>query len=139
MRTVMVLKSNPLISRLLELELPPDDFAVFGSGPLMARGWRESRDLDIVARGAAWEKAKKVGVESYTSDGAVKYVIGPIEVFDSWAPGQWDVNGLIDGAEMIDGVRFASLDNVIKWKRLMGRPKDLEDIKLIEERMAAKK
>ena len=134
MRTDMVLKSNPLISRLLELELPPDDFAVFGSGPLMARGWRESRDLDIVARGAAWEKAKNVGVESFTADGAVKYVVGPIEIFDSWAPGQWDVNELINSAEVIDGVRFASLENVIKWKRLMGRPKDLEDIKLIEER-----
>jgi len=138
MRTVMVLKSNPLISRLLELELPPEDFAVFGSGPLMARGWRESRDLDIVARGAAWEKAKKVGVQGFTADGAVKYVVGPIEIFDSWAPGQWDVNGLIDGAEMIDGVRFASLADVIKWKQLMGRPKDLEDIKLIEDRSRSK-
>ncbi|MFA6603481.1 MAG: hypothetical protein WCT10_01410 [Patescibacteria group bacterium] len=134
----MVLKSNPLVCRLLELELPTADFAVFGSGPMMARGWRDSRDLDIVARGAAWDKARQVGVESFTADGAVKYVIGPIEVFDSWAPGQWDVNELIDGAELIDGVRFVSLENVIKWKRLMGRPKDLEDIKLIEDRLQPK-
>ncbi len=128
------LGANPLVKKLLSLGLPPDDFVVFGSGPLMARGLRESHDLDVLARGAAWEKARAAGEPRLSKQGdpAAVFFGGEIEVFGSWGPGVWDVDGLIDGADVIDGIRFATLENVLKWKRLLGRPKDLADIALIE-------
>ncbi len=53
---------NDLFGELRTLGLPTRDYAVFGSGPLAVRGLiREIRDLDLVARGAAWERAKKLG------------------------------------------------------------------------------
>lgn len=38
---------------------------------------------------------------------------------------------LIDTAEVIDGVPFTNLDEVILWKTAMGREKDLNDLELI--------
>jgi hypothetical protein len=132
------LKNNPLIAKLLKLELPSDDFAVFGSGPMMAHGLKESRDLDLIARGAAWEKALVLGELAKTPKGDDKVTIGDIEIFSAWGPGQWDIDALIDGAEIIGGIRFVRLEEVLKWKRLMGRPKDAGHIALIEEHLASK-
>ena len=39
---------------------------------------------------------------------------------------------LLATAAVIDGVPFASLDEVRKWKAASGRPKDLKDIELID-------
>ena len=47
---------------LRSLRLPADDFVICGSGPLFARGWIDDPgDLDIVARGAAWEIVAGLG------------------------------------------------------------------------------
>jgi hypothetical protein len=45
-----------LLVKLREFDLPEGDYAVFGSTPLVACGLlREVHDLDVVARGAAWD------------------------------------------------------------------------------------
>lgn len=129
---------HPLIKQLLALDLPPDDFVVFGSGPMMARGIKESHDLDILARGAAWEKAAANGTTE-ANNGGRKTAIGDLEIFNDWGPGEWDIDALIDGADVIDGIRFATLDNVLRWKKLVGRPKDQEHIRLIEAYLEARK
>lgn len=132
---------HPLIKELLKLDLPASEFAVFGSGPMMAHGLRDCNDLDIIARGTAWEMACMLGQVSKTADNHVKatFADGKIEVFSKWWPGGWDTNVLIDGAETIDGVRFVTLPNVLRWKRTKGRPKDEEDAKAIEAYLAGKK
>jgi len=134
------LKNHPLIQQLLALGLPPDDFAVFGSGPMMAHGIKESRDLDIIARGAAWSLAQALGQQKKGGYGGNKIGLadGLIEIFDSWGPGAWDADELIDTAEVIEGIRFVALQNVLKWKKLMGRPKDAEHIGLIETYLAGR-
>lgn len=135
------LREHPLIAALLEIGLPPDDYAIFGSGPMMAHGLKEANDLDLIARGMAWELAWELGEQQHTADGSPKAVFGggKIEVFRKWAPGNWSPPALIDGAETIDGIRFVTLENVLKWKRLSNRPKDKEHVKLIEDYLAGKK
>jgi len=130
---------NALVAELKALGLPPDDFAVFGSGPLMARGLIESHDLDIIARGAAWQRARQLGRETAGTHAGRKVELagGRIEVFDAWGPGAWDPDALIDGADVIDGVRYARLAEVLKWKKMMRRPKDTEHIRLAEAYLAA--
>lgn len=132
------ISNHPLIVALREIGLPPEDYAVFGSGPMMAHGLKESNDLDVIARGSAWALALAMGEPRRSHYGSPKadFAGGKIEVFNTWAPGEWDVDELIDGAEVIDGVRFVTLENVLKWKRLTGRPKDAEHIKLIENYLA---
>ena len=129
--------NHPLIDDLLSLELPSQDYAVFGSGPMYAHGLIElGHDLDLIARGSAWEAASARSAPQVTKSGD-GYVIeipdSAIEIFDSWAPGDWDIEALIDEAEEIDGIRFVQLEQVLKWKKMMNRPKDAEHIRLIEE------
>ena len=56
-----------------------------------------------------------------------------IELWKDWKPGQWDIQELIDKAEIIDGLPFVKLEYVVEWKRQNGREKDLKDIKTAEE------
>jgi len=128
---------NPIIQKLLSLNLPSGDFAVFGSGPIFAHGLKDSlRDLDLIARGAAWEKAKMLGnvEETKLKFGEVVLFDEEISVFNGWFPaGKWNIDELIDSAEVIEGIRFVRLEEVLKWKRMRNAPKDAEHIRLIEE------
>ena len=129
---------HPLLEELARLGLPAGDYAVFGSGPLLARGWiDDAGDLDIVARGAAWAAARRLGAEEYLDEWDVTVVnIGPdITVGTRWAIGDVDVDAVIDGAEMIDGLPFASLEAVITYKRISARPKDLAHLAIIDEHL----
>jgi len=50
--------NHPLIKKLLSLDLPPEDYAVFGSGPMFAHGIKDlGHDIDVIARKKAWKKA----------------------------------------------------------------------------------
>lgn len=134
--------SHPLIQNLLSLNLALEDFAVFGSGPMFAHGIKDlGGDLDLIARGRAWEKAsvikQPVAAKSGTGE-VIELFDGLLEIFDIWGPGEWDVNRLIDDAEIIDGIRFVRLPEVLKWKKLMNRDKDMEHIRLIEEYLSSK-
>lgn len=133
----MKLPDHPLLRALRALGLRENDFAVFGSGPMWAHGLAELHDFDVIARGAAWEFAKANGVPFTLPDGRTFYHFadGNIEIGNSWAPGEWDIASLIDAAEVIDGIRFVKLAEVLAWKRLMARPKDMEHVKLIQEYM----
>src|SRR3989344_7635077 len=126
------LTDNLLIKRVLSLDLPSNDCAVFGTGCMFAHGLKDLRDdIDLIARDSAWEKAKTLGKSSIPGSGVGEVVAldnGMVEVFNKWFPGDWNVDELIDTAEVIEGLRFVTLENVIKWKRLMARPKDFEHI-----------
>lgn len=128
--------SHPLFQQLMALDLPVEDFAIFGSTPLYLLGLRsEIKDIDLIARGSAWEKAKKIGELKTAPQGSGEMVVigdGSIEIFKQWVPDYWDVDELIDTADIYEGVRFVSLENVLKWKKLMGREKDLVDVSKIE-------
>lgn len=128
---------NELIKKLLSLNLPRDDYSIFGSGPMSAHGIKElGHDIDIIARGDAWRCACSIEppVTSIMGNGLVVNLFNKeIEVFDSWAPGDWNIDALIDGSELIEGIRFVSLHDVVKWKKLMKREKDFEHIRLIED------
>jgi hypothetical protein len=119
--------------KLRALDLPTEDYAIFGSGPLAVRGLiEEVHDLDVVARGAAWEQAKGLGEVRIAPEGdpLVWLEGGAIEVFSGWLG--WDIDMLIDNAEIIDGLPFARLEDVLAFKLSLGRPKDVAHARLIE-------
>lgn len=131
-----------LLLRLKKLGLPEKDFAVFGSGPLYVRGIKESlRDLDLIARGEAWEMATGMGVVSAAPSGCgmmVRLTGAPIDIFNKWTSSEWNVDQLIDGADIIDGLRYVNLREVLRWKKSAARGKDVEDITRIEAFLHAK-
>lgn len=119
-----------------DLNFPMGSYALFGSAPLGIRGLRECRDVDIIVTKDLWEKCKIDGWEVKESD------VGPylynannssIEVWNDWHPGKWDLEKLIKEAEIIDGLPFVRLQQVLEWKKLKRKEKDLKDIELIEK------
>lgn len=125
-----------LFDALKSLELPIGDYAVFGSGPLIVRGIIEAtNDLDVISRGPAWKRACEVGELRYIAE----YDVDIVHCFDdtitigrSWGYGSFDVDVLIDTAEMIDGLPFVRLEHVVAYKEIAGRPKDLDHLRRLE-------
>ncbi|MFJ6179869.1 hypothetical protein [Streptomyces sp. NPDC092295] len=131
----MMLRDHPFFHNLFSLRLPAEDYVISGSGPLLLHGIRrEIGDLDVVARGAAWEVARRFGTSEEAPLGwaqRISLMNGSIEVLNGWF--DYSVDSLIMEAEVFEGIRFMPLLRVIEWKlRLVengvGRDKDLRDI-----------
>lgn len=106
---------------------------MFGSGPLLLRGWiTEVGDLDVVSRGEAWIRAQELGTPSIVEDGNTISVIGDgITVGHTWAFGSVDIDHLIDTAEIIEGVPCVRLEHIIEYKKIADRPRDREHLAII--------
>ena len=104
----------PFKSELLKLHLPIGKYAVFGSAILSVNNIRKSKDLDIIVKK---ELHDMVGT------------IGNITIYKDWFG--MPINAMINSANMIEGIPFVSIKYWIQWKRMMGRPKDLADLKLL--------
>ena len=128
-----------MIEKIKSLGLPNSDFAIFGSGPMMIHGLKEMRhDIDIITRGAAWEKVKEMGEVETAEMGDQKVMLfnNRIEAFDGWAPGNMNADKLIDEAEVIDGLPWVHIEHVLEYKKILNREKDQEDIKILEHYLA---
>lgn len=123
------------LAKVRGLRLPLGDYAVFESGPMVARGLIErAGDIDVLARGGAWERAESLGeVEMGERDPFVR-LDGGIEIFGGWMG--MDKDAIIDGATLVEGVPFARLEDVFAFKRFLRRAKDLDHIRIIESHLA---
>jgi hypothetical protein len=125
-----------LLGEVRALGLPAGNFMLFGSAPLLVRGIvPPTGDVDVLARGPAWEAARALGptvrLPHYGVD-VVRLLDGRIEIGTVWGIGNVDVDDLIDSAEDIDGLPFAGLAHVRAYKELAGRPKDREHLRLLD-------
>lgn len=114
-----------------------DDCLLFGSVPMVAHGLvDEVGDVDVVARGDAWERtiATAAPKPALLGDLVVR-LPGGIEVFDGW---HGSPAGLFfDRAARVDGLLVASLSDVLAFKLALGRPKDAPHIALLRAALAA--
>jgi hypothetical protein len=130
-------REHRLIRLLTNLRLPTNDYVIFGSGPLLAHGLRtDIGDLDIVARGTAWDICASLhqpqpALSGYGS--MIRLYGGALEIVDRWISPLWDTDQLIDNAQVIDGLPFASLIDVVASKWATDRPKDHTDLGLIRD------
>ncbi len=104
------------------------DYAVFGSGPLLVRGLIDDvGDLDVLVRGPAWTAAATHGrivrLDAYDVD-VVAVDEGALTFGRSWGIGSFDVDELIDTADIIDGLPYVALRHVVAYKHIADRPKD---------------
>lgn len=124
-----------LLDGLRALGLPTGDYAVFGSGPLLARGWiSEVEDLDVICRGEAWKRVSAAGRVSVDDRYGIELAAlcdGRLTFGTRWAIGDFDVDQLIDGADIIDGIPYVSLEHVIAYKTIRGTPRDLQHLDVI--------
>ncbi|MFH1979038.1 MAG: hypothetical protein ABII97_01470 [Patescibacteria group bacterium] len=136
--------SKELFERLKQLNLPKGRYAIFGSAPMCARGLRECRDLDVIVTEDIFNEYKeKPNWETKKTDSSVYLDNNGIEFWKDWAPdymnGKWDIQKLIDEAEIIDDLPFVRIEEVLKWKKVLAREKDLKDIEVVQEYLKKQK
>lgn len=120
-----------ILQELEKLDLPEGKYAIYGSGPLAIRGIRETNDIDVIVKDEVYKKLKQEYGEK--EDGEIILNNGEIEIFPTWNALVDDAEGMIDRAETIQGYKFVTLEDTIKWKKGMGRSKDKKDIELIKK------
>lgn len=131
-------KFKKLLEEFRELDLPDGEYAIYGSGPMAVRGIKSTEDLDVIVTDGLYQELKR----KYPKDPAKERVkIGEIEIYPVWAwnPKMKGLEKSLERAELIKGFRYVRLEDLIKWKRKMARPKDFEHIKMIENYLAKQK
>lgn len=139
--SIMMHKNREKFKAIKKWGLPIGQYAITGSGALGIRNLKEIGDIDIIVSSQLWDAlAAKFGV---TIDTNIKKIIFPDGIVEalgehSFAAEQPDVRAptlteRIATAEIIEGLPFETLENVLYYKRKMNREKDLNDILLIEK------
>jgi hypothetical protein len=123
-----------ILSEVKSLHLPDGEYVLCGSCPLTAAGIRETADIDMYVSESLRDKLVTDGWQEVPKEGHDRPITyGNFDAHTDWHIGSYDpsLQQLLDTATTIDGIPFASLKEVVKWKTQQGRPKDLLDIKLI--------
>ena len=131
------------LNELKLLNLPKDQFVIVSSGVMSLFGIRENDDIDIsVTKKLFWYvlKQSKFHMQFYkkadensffpSNYPICRFFDGSVEIgFRTFtAP----IQNLIDSAYNIDGYNFLNFERLIQWKLAINRPKDINDIKLIQ-------
>lgn len=128
---------DELIRRVSELNLPLGQYCVVGSGPLVVRNLRDGDDIDVLVTESlfaeffdhpAWE-------EEVHLEGKHMLKNPPFQIMREFGFGEYwpEPETLIDQADVVEGVAFAPLEEIVMFKQALGRSKDQRDIALINE------
>lgn len=127
-----------IFSELKKLDFPLGQYVVVG-GSMEAHGIRKAKDLDIVVTPMLYKYLYHEGWQQCTCERCLEssrldLKKGNVEVLPNYMLGNYigDTTKLIQNADMINGYPFVQLTELVKFKRELGRPKDMQDIKLIE-------
>jgi hypothetical protein len=129
-----MLDKQEIIAKVKSLHLPENSYIVYGSGPLAAAEIREANDIDLFVRPDVYLKLKKMGwKKTYKGPSDEPLTFELFEAHDNWnfCSHNPPFTELLARAKIIDGVVFASLEDVKKCKLAWGRPTDLSDVELI--------
>jgi len=128
-----------VINKMKSLNLPKGSYVVYGSAPFVIYGIRDVNDIDMYVSKEVFEDLKKKGwkkIYKGPKDEPITYDI--FEAHDTWefSPYSPTLPDLLSRATEVEGITFASLIDVKKWKQGSGRPKDIIDLKLIDDYLA---
>lgn len=132
---------NPKLQSFLhifaKLGLSRDEYVIFGSSPMSARGLREPDDFDMLLKPEVFARLENIdGWEKREVRSGQYCLTNPdfvdMEFFEKWGPGDWENDEIFQNSELISGFRFASLADVKKYKKILNREKDRQDIEILE-------
>lgn len=135
MRYSKFMNKQQIIDKVKSLNLTEGSYVVFGSCPLALVGLREAGDVDMLVNDETFARLRQDGwreVDKGKDDNPLAHDV--FEAHNSWKFSAYNptLQHLLATGTVIDGVPFASLDEVRKWKAASGRPKDFADIELID-------
>ncbi len=129
-----------IFKKIKKLHFPLGQYIVIGSGPMAAHGIKNINDIDIVVTPELFERCKQEGWEQIPWTYPDK--IGKVFLRKGFIELYLDVNcrnfnptfkELLQRADVMNGITFASLEDVMKFKKEYNKPKHLEDIRKIED------
>lgn len=130
------MKKEEIITKVQSLHFPENSYIVFGSGPLAVVGLREAQDIDFLVSEELFSQLKNTGWEELDKGGIDRpLVYDCFEAHDNWNFSSYSptLEKLLSSAFVIEGIPFASLEEVRAWKLASGRLKDTADITLIDQ------
>lgn len=125
-----------IVTKVKTLHLPKNSYIVFGSCPMAVLGIRKANDIDLLVSPELKKQLKKDGWKELRKNANdIPLVYDVFEAHDNWNFSSYSptLENLLATAMNIDGVPFASLEEVRKWKACGERPKDIADVKLIDD------
>lgn len=124
-----------IVQRVKALEFPTGSYVVFGSCPMAIAGIREARDIDLLVSPQLLKQLEKKGWKQYVkAPNDTPLVHDVFEAHDHWLFSAYSpsLEQLLSTATEVDGVPFASLEEVLKWKLASTHPKFVKDAELIQ-------
>lgn len=137
MLTLDDIKNNSVFNKLDSLGLSFDEYVIMGSGIMFALGIHsldELDEIDIYVTPSGWEKVKGLSKIIHYEEWNCDHIYlfdKQIEVYNGWGPSIYDVDELLKSAFRIGNYNFASIEDVIKWKKELARDKDFKHIQQI--------
>lgn len=136
-----------LLENLKSPELPEGEYCLFGGVCLAIRGIRPTNDIDMYVTPELYEKLKNQGWKVaqgkdknphlYTEINGIEFeAFSKPKTSEGWQP---DIPRYLAQPEIIEGYPFMPLDDMYEWKNSVRRPKDVRDIKLIDEYRAGQR
>ena len=125
-----------IFARVKKLNLPLGQYIVFSGGVLEAFGIRETRDVDVVVIPDLFKKLRESGLYKEEMRFGKLWLFSDnidIGLKLDWENYSTTTEEAIKTAVIINGVPFLNLQEMIKFKKAMGREKDFKDIELIKE------
>lgn len=120
------MQRDDVIQIVNDLEFDKNDFWVVAGSAMCLYGLRaETNDVDLGCTTHLADMLEEKGYQAIRySDGSRKYDFNEhVEIFE---------NFLFDRSEIVDGIPVISIQGLLEMKRFLGREKDLEDAKKIE-------
>lgn len=126
-----------IVKEIKSLNLPLEEYVVVGSAVLEVKQIRKSDDIDILTTEAGyralkeqegWNEGTAYSGEKELSKDRFSVTCSLEKMGYLRTPEQ-----VIASAEVIDGVPFMNLRELMAFKMTLGREKDREDLKLIAE------
>jgi len=128
-----------VFKKLTELNLPLGQYVVVG-GAMAAHGIRPAHDLDILVTPILYEQLLNAGYQQCKCEQCVRtsrllLKKDNVDILPNFMLGKYigDTNKLIKQADIVNGFPFIKLKEFIKFKKELGRPKDLKDIQLMQD------
>lgn len=134
-----------VFKKLAELNFPQGEYVVVG-GAMAAHGIREAHDLDILVTPKLYLKLQDEGYKQCQCNQCLKtsrlmLEKDDVQILPSYMFGDYigDTRKLIKNADVINGFPFIKLEEFIKFKKELGRQKDIDDIKLMKKYLKEKR
>lgn len=123
-----MLTKKDVIEKMKSLNLPENAYIVYGSAPFAVLEIREVNDIDLLVSEELYRNLEKSGwkkIYKAPKDEPLTYDI--FEAHNTWkfSPYAPTLSELLSRAFKVDGVSFAALEDVRKWKEASGRRRSL--------------